>query len=112
MKTKILFITGMLIASFIMSPIISKAEPSQFSKLLSKSIKYPSKASENQVEGTLWFSIDVDENGVMTVNESNHSCCEYLHKEVVKQLDGQKMKGFNESMIGNHKVKMVFQIEK
>jgi len=110
MKTKALFITGLLLAAFLAGPIAANA--ADFSKALSKTIKYPVKASENQVEGTIWLSIDVDENGIMKVDESNHSCCDKLHDEVIDQLEGKKVKNFKESMVGNHKLKMVFQIEK
>jgi len=113
MKTKILFITGLLLAAFLVSPAISSAEETaNFSKVLSKTIKYPVNASENQLEGTIWVSIDVDENGIMTVETGNHSCCDKLYDEVIKQLDGKKIKKFNENMVGNHQVKMVFEIEK
>jgi len=113
MKTKTLFITGLILAAFLVSPAISNAENSvNFSKALSKTIKYPVKASENQIEGTIWVSIDVDANGIMSVKQSNHSCCDKLHDEVIKQLDGKKIKKFNEAMVGNHQLKMVFEIEK
>jgi hypothetical protein len=120
MRTKALFITGLLLAVFIVSPNISKAATedfsesytADFSKALSKTIKYPVKASENNAEGVVWVSLDVDENGIMKVDQSNHSCCDKLHDDVIKQLDGKKIKNFKESMIGNHKLKMVFQIEK
>ncbi len=120
MKTKALFITGLLLAVFLVSPNISKAatedllntESADFSKALSKTIKYPVKASENKAEGIIWVSIDVDENGIMKVDQSNHSCCGKLHDDVIKQLDGKKIKHFKESMIGNHKIKMVFLIER
>lgn len=124
MKTKVLFITGLLLAAFLINPAITNAKTANaskeldsniavdFSKALSKTIKYPVKASENQIEGTIWVSIDVDENGLMSVEQSNHSCCDKLHDEVVKQLDGKKIKNFDDKMVGNHQLKMVFQIEK
>lgn len=112
MKTKALFIIGLLLAAFIVSPATVNARAADFSKALSKTIKYPVKASENQIEGTIWLSIDVDKDGIMKVDESNHSCCDKLHDDVVEQVDGKKIKNFKENMVGNHKLKMVFQIEK
>lgn len=115
MKTRVVFITGLLLAAFLISPVFTKAETNpevpNFSKALSKTIKYPVKASENHIEGTIWVSISVDETGLMSVDQSNHTCCNKLHDEVIKQLDGKKLKSFKESMIGKHQLKMVFQIE-
>jgi hypothetical protein len=48
----------------------------------------------------------------MTIAESNHTCCDKLHNEVIDQLDGKKVKNFKEEMVGNHNLKMVFEIEK
>lgn len=124
MKTKTLFITGLLIAAFLVSPAISNANSNDasaetsttlsadFTKSLSRTIKYPVKASENQIEGTIWVSIDVNDQGIMSVEQSNHSCCEKLHNEVVDQLDGKKIKNFKESMVGTHNLKLTFEIEK
>jgi len=110
MKTKILFITALLIG-ILATPIISKAMTPKFSKAISNTIKYPAKASENKIEGTIWVSVDVDQEGIMKVVLSNHNCCDKLHKEVIKQLDGKKIKKFKSDMVGNHNLKLIFKIE-
>jgi hypothetical protein len=112
MKTKTLLVSGLMLFTFLLSTAFAKAEPVSISKALAKTVKYPTKASENHVEGTIWLSIDVDENGIMKIDQSNHSCCDKLHDEVVKQLDGKILKNFKEGMAGNHKLKLVFRIEK
>lgn len=111
MKTKILIITGLIIAGFILQPFTTKAEAIDFKKALVKTVKYPAFATENNLEGTIWVSLDVNQEGVMKVKATNRSCCEKFLKEVVKQLDGKKVKKFDSSMVGEHHIKMVFQIE-
>ena len=111
MKTKILIITGLIIAGFILQPFTTKAEAIDFKKALVKTVKYPSFATENNLEGTIWVSLDVNQEGVMKVKATNRNCCEKFLKEVVNQLDGKKIKKFDSSMVGEHHIKMVFQIE-
>jgi len=55
--------------------------------------------------------LEVLEDGTVKVKDTNHACCEKLHKTVIKQLDGKKMKKFDSSMVGEHHVKIVFNIE-
>jgi hypothetical protein len=112
MKTRTFLVTGLMVFALVLTSAFAKAETATFSKALSKTVKYPTLASENHIEGTLWLSIDVDENGIMKIDQSNHSCCVKLHDEVIKQLDGKKLKNFKKDMAGNHKLKLVFRIEK
>lgn len=111
MKTKSLLIAGLLVIGFLFQPIFSQANSADFKKAISKTVKYPAQASEKGLEGTIWVSIDVDEEGTMTVNQSNHACCDKLHKNVIEQLEGKKVKKFNESMVGTHNIKLVFDIQ-
>ncbi len=111
MKTKTIIITALFLIGFLFQPVLAEAATVDFKKAISKTIKYPAKASENGMEGTIWVSLDVDANGIMSINETNHSCCDKLHDKVVEQLDGKTIKKFNESMIGKHNIKLVFNIE-
>jgi len=111
MKTKILIITALIIAGFVLQPFSSKAIAIDFKEALSKTIKYPAFASENSLEGTIWLCLEIDEDGQMTVKECNRSCCQKFLDEVVKQLDGKKIKEFEPSMVGEHNIKMVFQLD-
>lgn len=111
MKTKILIITGLIIAGFLLQPFTAEAEVVDFKKAIAKTIKYPSFASENSLEGTIWVSLEVSEEGVMNVTASNRTCCQEFLNEVVKQLDGKKIKKFDSNMVGEHHIKMVFQLE-
>ncbi|NPD47199.1 MULTISPECIES: hypothetical protein [unclassified Lentimicrobium] len=111
MKTKTIIIIALFLVGFLFQPVLAEAETIDFKKALSKTVKYPAKASENGMEGTIWVSLDVDANGIMSVNESNHNCCDKLHENVVEQLDGKKIKKFDESMVGRHNIKLVFDIQ-
>lgn len=112
MKTKSLLFAGLLIVGFLFQPFLSQANNADFKKALSKTVKYPAQASEKGLEGTIWVSIEVDQEGTMTVNQSNHACCDKLHDKVIDQLDGKKIKKFNENMVGTHNIKLVFDLEK
>lgn len=111
MKTKILFITGLIIAGFILQPFTTQAESTDFKQAISKTIKYPAFATENSLEGTIWINLQVNEEGIISVKESNRTCCEKFLEQVVEQLDGKKLKKFDSTMIGEHHVKMVFQLD-
>lgn len=111
MKTKTIMIIALFLVGFLFQPVLAEAATVDFKKAISQTVKYPANASENGMEGTIWVSIDVDANGFISINESNHNCCDKLHDKVVEQLDGKKIKKFDESMVGKHNIKLVFDIQ-
>lgn len=111
MKTKILFITGLIIAGFILMPFTTEAKAVDFKQAIAKTIKYPAFGAENNLEGTIWFCLEVDEEGIISVKQCNRTCCEKFLEEVLEQLDGKKLKKFDSKMVGEHNVKVVFQLE-
>lgn len=112
MKTKTIIITALILIGFLFQTALAEAATVDFKKALCKTVKYPTNASENGMEGIIWVSIDVGEDGTMSINESNHNCCDQLHKNVVEQLDGKKLKKFDSTMVGKHNIKLVFEIHK
>ena len=111
MKTRTIIIIALFLIGFLFQPVLAEAAVVDFKEALSQTVKYPAKASENGMEGIIWVSLDIDANGIMSVKESNHNCCDKLHEKVVKQLNGKKIKKFNETMVGKHNVKLVFDIQ-
>lgn len=111
MKTRIILITTALLLGFLFSTNKVSAKTNTFSSAISKTIKYPAFASENKVEGTVWVSLMVADDGTMSVVESNHTCCAKLSDKVIAQLDGKKLKNFDDSMVGLHHVKLVFKLQ-
>ena len=111
MKTKTIIITAVFLLGFLFQPVLAEAAIVDFKKAISQTVKYPAKASENGMEGTIWVSIDIDAEGIMSVKQSNHNCCDKLHENVVEQLEGKKIKKFNDAMIGMHNIKLVFDIQ-
>jgi len=111
MKTRIILITTALLLGFLFSSNKTSARTNSFNTAIGKTIKYPAFASENKIEGTVWVSLMVAEDGTMSVLESNHTCCAKLSDKVIAQLDGKKLKNFDDSMVGLHHVKLVFRLQ-
>jgi len=68
-------------------------------------------ASERGFKGVVWIYMSITEEGTIKVIESNHNCCVEVYKKVVNQLDGNKIEGFTKELVGEHKVKLIFDIQ-
>jgi len=119
MKTKVLIITSIFLLGLFLKPELSfakkksltKTEQNDFKKAISHTIKYPTFASEEKIGGTIWIQMTVSEEGIMSIEASNYSCCEEFIENVKKQIDGKKIKKFKPNMVGVHHVKFSFTIE-
>lgn len=112
MKTKILLTTAIFLLGLVLVPNLSKAETIPFKKAIAKTVKYPAFASEQGIEGIVYIAMNITDEGIIEVKETNYSCCKKFVDKVIKQIDGKKMKSFSPEMAGLHNVKFDFSIEK
>ncbi len=86
--------------------IASNGGSEPLTKVIRKSVNYPSFAKEDQLHGLVLVEFEVDENGVISVNRINSSD-ESLGSHVKQVLEGIELNDMN--AVGTHFAKFHFK---